>query len=79
MPIRRPLPVRPARNLHRTINLLLHGTPREVETETERILETGIMDGGRFVMHEANNLAPRTPVENVAAMYEGTRKYGRYG
>lgn len=61
------------------ISLLLHGTPQEVEAETKRILETGITDGGRFVMHEANNLAPRTPVENVAAMYEATRKYGRHG
>lgn len=59
------------------INLLLHGSPDEVAAEARRILESGIMEGGRFVMREANNLSPCTPAENVAAMYEATRKYGR--
>lgn len=61
-----------------TVSLLLHGTPEDVASETRRILESGIMDGGQFIMREANNLSPRTPAENVAAMYEATVKYGRY-
>jgi len=59
------------------VSLLLHGTPREVEDECRLILESGIAKG-RFLMREANNLSPCTPVENVAAMYEATRKYGKY-
>jgi hypothetical protein len=38
----------------------------------------GITHGGRFILREANNLSPRTAVENVAAMYEAAREYGRY-
>jgi len=46
--------------------------------ETVRILQSGIMEGGRFILREGNNLSPGTPVENVAAMYETVRQYGRY-
>lgn len=59
------------------ISTLLHGTPEEVAAETRHILESGITEGGQFVMREANNLSPRTPVENVAAMYETTRNCGK--
>jgi len=61
-----------------TISLLLHGTPAQVDAECKRILESGIAEGGRFILREANNLSPRTPVENVAAMYEAGTKYGRH-
>lgn len=57
------------------VSLLLHGSPDEVASETRRILESGIMNGGRFVMRDANNLSPGTPVENVAAMYAEVRRY----
>jgi len=36
------------------------------------------MDGGRFVLREGNNLAPCTPLENIEAMYEAGKLYGRY-
>ncbi len=55
------------------VSLLLHGTPDEVAAETRRILESGITEGGQFIMREANNLSPCTPVENVAAMYGAAR------
>lgn len=60
------------------VSLLLHGSPDEINLECRRILESGIADGGRFIMREANNLSPGTPVENVRAMYEATKEYGRY-
>lgn len=60
------------------VSLLLNGTPQEVDAECRRILESGIMEGGRFVLREANNLSPCTPEESVAAMYEAARKYGRH-
>jgi len=56
------------------VSLLLHGTPDEVAHETRVILESGIADGGRFILREANNLSPGTPTENVAAMYEELRR-----
>ncbi len=60
------------------VPLLLHGSPAEVSAETERILKSGIQKGGRFILREANDLAPRTPVENMEAMYETARRVGRY-
>ncbi len=61
------------------VEVLRSGTPGQVREEARRILQSGIMEGGRFVLREGNNLAPGTPVENVAAMYEACREYGRYG
>jgi len=58
---------------------LLHdGTPEQVAAEARRILESGIMEGGRFILREANDLAPGTPLENLAAMYETARTCGVY-
>ena len=41
-----------------------------------RICESGVMEGGRFVLIAANNLAPCTPVENIRALYDAGKKYG---
>ena len=35
-------------------------------------------EGGKFVLREGNNLAPFTPVANVAAMYAACKAFGRY-
>ncbi|MFH0796148.1 MAG: uroporphyrinogen decarboxylase family protein [Candidatus Omnitrophota bacterium] len=61
-----------------TIMLLKNGTPEDVRKEVARICQSGIMEGGRFVLREGNNLAPGTPVENVSAMYEAGKEFGRY-
>jgi len=61
------------------VEILRAGTPDAVRAETKRILESGVMDGGKFVLREGNNLAPGTPPRNVAAMYEACREFGRYG
>ena len=60
------------------ISLLKDGTPKEIEREVVRIFNTGVLEGGRFVLREANNLAPMTPPENVKAMFDAARKWGRY-
>jgi uroporphyrinogen-III decarboxylase len=57
------------------IMLLLNGTPEAVHEETRRILNSGIMQGGRFVLREGNNLAPRTPFANLDAMYQEARQF----
>jgi uroporphyrinogen-III decarboxylase len=46
--------------------------------ELRRICASGVMTGGRFVLIAANNMAPGTPVEHVAAMYEAAKQFGRY-
>ncbi len=55
---------------------LKDATPAETTAETRRILGSGILDTGRFVLREANNMAPGTPIENIEAMYYAGRRYG---
>jgi len=57
---------------------LVEVTPEGVRAETLRILHSGITEGGRFILREGNNLAPATPVANIAAMYETVREAGCY-
>jgi uroporphyrinogen-III decarboxylase len=58
---------------------LCQATPDEVRQETRRILESGIMLGGRFILREGNNLPPDVGVEKVQAMYDTVRECGLYG
>jgi len=60
------------------VTLLRHGTPKQVIDETRRILGSGIMEGGRFILREANDLAPGTPQENLEAMYQTARGHSLY-
>jgi hypothetical protein len=41
-------------------------------------LTSGVLEGRRFILREANNLPPGVPPENLAAMYEAALAYGRY-
>jgi len=59
------------------VGLLRSGTPEQVYAETRRILESGVLEGGLFVLREGNNLAPETPVANTDAMYRAGRDLGR--
>jgi len=61
-----------------TIMLLKDGKQGQIRKEVKRICESGIMEGGRFILREANNLAPCTPIENIEAMYEAGKEYGCY-
>lgn len=60
------------------VQVLQAGSPEEVTAEARRILQSGVMEGGRFILQEANDVAPGTPLRNLAAMYEAARIYGRY-
>ena len=60
------------------VAFLLAATPAEVRREVRRILSSGIMRGGRFVLREGNNLPPGVPVENLWAMYDTAKEYGKY-
>jgi len=57
---------------------LMRATPAEIREEVRRILSTGIMDGGKFILREGNNVAPGIPEENINAMYNAAREFGRY-
>jgi len=62
-----------------TIALLRAGPPERIVGEVRRICSSGIMEGGRFILREGNNMAPGTPVGHIVAMYEAGKRYGRYG
>ncbi len=61
-----------------TVMLLKDGTPEAIRAEVKRICRSGIMTGGKFILREANNLAPATPVENIEAMYQAAQEFGLY-
>lgn len=52
------------------VALLKDGTPGQCAEAARKILRSGIMEGGRFIMQEGNNLPPCVPVENLRAVYE---------
>ncbi|MBN1488773.1 MAG: hypothetical protein JXA69_02555 [Phycisphaerae bacterium] len=60
-----------------TVSRLRDGPIRQIEDETRSLLN-GPVKNGRFILCEANNLAPGTPPEHVRAMYEMARKHGHY-
>lgn len=61
-----------------TVMQLLDGTREGIEARVKQICGSGVMEGGRFVMIAANNLAPMTPVENIQTLYEATKRYGKF-
>jgi uroporphyrinogen-III decarboxylase len=54
------------------------GPPERIREQTRRVLQSGVMEGGRFILHEGNNLPPGTPLEHLAAMYETCKAHGAY-
>ena len=60
-----------------TQHVLPHGTVADVEREVaRRIRDLG--PGGGYVVASVHNLQPDVPPENLVAMVEAVRKYGRY-
>jgi uroporphyrinogen-III decarboxylase len=58
------------------VDFLQKATPIEVYEEARRILLSGILKGGLFILREGNNLAPHTPIENTEALYRAGREFG---
>ena len=61
-----------------THHLLIKGTPDLVRQRTREILEIMKPGGGYVASPSHDYLLPETPVENVLALYETIREYGRY-
>jgi uroporphyrinogen-III decarboxylase len=58
--------------------LLLSGPGEAIEAEVKRILASSVAVGGyNFTLHDGNNVAPGTPLENMWAFYNAGIKYGR--
>ena len=60
------------------ISLLMQGTPEACAARTRQILHSGVMEGGRFLLQEGNNLPPCAPLENLAAVYNACQTEGCY-
>jgi uroporphyrinogen-III decarboxylase len=60
------------------VSLLHAGTPEACFKKAKEILESGIKEGGKFILQEGNNLPPCCPPENLAAVYEACLTYGKY-
>jgi len=61
-----------------THHLLINGTPDLVRRRVREILETMKPGGGYIASPSHDYLLPETSVENVLAMYETVRGFGRY-
>jgi len=60
-----------------TQQTLPFGTPEEVRQQVaERIRALG--PGGGYLFNAVHNIQANTPVENILAMFEAAREYGRY-
>jgi uroporphyrinogen-III decarboxylase len=60
-----------------TQKTLPFGTPDEVRAEVRQRIRT-FAPGGGYVFNSIHNIQAKTPVENVLAMYESARDFGRY-
>lgn len=54
------------------------GPVEAIREAVRKLCRSGVMQGGRFILHDGNNCAPNTPVTHFQAMYEAGRQYGRY-
>lgn len=54
-----------------------HGTPDDVRAEVKERFET-LGPGGGFIFCTAHNIQVDTPLENVLALFEAYREFGRY-
>jgi uroporphyrinogen-III decarboxylase len=60
------------------INTLLMGSAGEIQKAVESICREVKPLSKKFIIRDANNLSPGTPFENIAAMYEAVREFGRF-
>ncbi len=60
------------------VEFLRTATPDQAREEVLRILNSGIREGGKFILREGNNLAPGTPLENIRAMYDTVCRHSRF-
>jgi uroporphyrinogen-III decarboxylase len=59
------------------LNLLGAGTPEEVDREVRELIRD-VAPGGGYIVTSGNSLAGYLKKENVLALSEAVKKYGRY-
>jgi len=63
-------------NLH-TTNVMLRGSPADVVAASRKAIDDAAA-GGRFILSTGDQCGRDTPDENLFAMVETARTYGRY-
>jgi len=63
-------------NLH-TTNIMLNGSVQDVIEASKRAIDDAA-EGGRFILSTGDQCGRDTPDENILAMIETARTYGRY-
>lgn len=63
-------------NLH-TTNTMLMGSPADVAAAARQAIDEAAA-GGRFILSTGDQCGRDTPEENIRAMIETARTYGRY-
>ena len=63
-------------NLH-TTEVMLHGTAEQVATASRKAIDAAA-EGGRFILSTGDQCGRDTPDENLRAMVDTARTYGRY-
>ncbi len=63
-------------NLH-TTQIMLRGTPEDVRRASRQAIDDAAA-GGRFILSTGDQCGRDTPFENLRAMVETAREYGRY-
>ena len=58
-------------------SILLNGTPEEVELKVIECIKAAGKDGG-FILASGDSVVKNTPFENIIAMVNASKKYGRY-
>ena len=57
--------------------ILPWGTPEQVRDEVRRVIRA-LGPGGGYVLNSVHNIQPGVPMENLLAMFEAAREFGRY-
>ena len=60
-----------------TQRVLPKGTTKEVKAEVRRRIRD-LAPGGGYILSAVHDIQPDVPVENIIAMYEAGREYGKY-
>ncbi|HEX9015660.1 MAG TPA: uroporphyrinogen decarboxylase family protein [Chloroflexota bacterium] len=58
-------------------HIIPNGTPVEVEAEVREKIRA-MAAGGGYIFSPCHNLQPDVPAENIVAMYQAAREFGRY-
>lgn len=60
-----------------THKVLPFGTPEDVRGEVKRRIED-LGPGGGYILNSVHNLQPEVPPENIVAMFEAAKEFGKY-